>query len=312
MTEQHMNMDPNELNDAARLRALADGEIARDDVPDADERGLAFEAALKDSVSRVMGEEVRAPDALRSSIEAMFAQESGSSVPTVESEPQEDVGVVETPMGDTTDRSFWAGPVARLLPVAAVLALVVTLVGFGASGFLGSQTPDAPFELTRASNITEFVPRAHTFSMECSPEEFAAKFNERGVDGAVAFAGSYLGGLGGAIREKIDNLERAGFEFAGMGRCAVPGEGKSVHAYFRQPGAESSVSVFIQQIENDAFDNMCEKHCFGAACDAGGADNLYVWKCSGLLHYIYSPDASVTEDAKSAIQAPAKVASLLP
>ena len=307
MTEQHMNIDPSELNDAARLRALSDGEIARDDAPGVEEQGLAFESALKDSVSRVMSEEVRAPDDLRASIEAMFAAERGS-----DAEQNESPAVVATPMGDTTDRSFWAGPVAKVLPIAAVLALVVTLVGFGATSFFGTQGPTPPFELTRASNITEFVPKAHSFSMECSPEDFASKFKKRGVDGAVAFASDYLGGVSGPLRTKIDNLVNAGFEFAGMGQCAVPGEGKSVHAYFRQPGAESSVSVFIQQIEGNSFDNMCEQHCFGVSCDDGGADNLYVWRCSGMLHYIYSSDASVTEAAKAAIQAPSKTASLMP
>ena len=302
-----MNINPSELNDAARLRALADGEIGRDDAPGVDERGLAFEGALKESVSRVMGEEVRAPEALRASIEEMFARERASAA---SDEPAP--SVVQTPMGDTTDRSFWAGPVAKFLPVAAVLALVVTLVGFGATSFFGTQGPPPPFEVTRASNVTEFVPKAHAFSMSCTPDQFAAKFNNESIDNAVAFAGEYLGGLPGPLREKIDNLTAAGFAFEGLGQCKVPGEGKSVHAYFRQEGAETSVSVFIQQVEGNSFDRMCEQHCFGASCDENSAANLFVWKCSFLLHYIYSPAASVTEAARGAIQAPTKTASLMP
>ncbi|GAB4554933.1 MAG: hypothetical protein Tsb0013_17630 [Phycisphaerales bacterium] len=307
MTERNMNIDPSQLNDAARLRALADGEIPRERAGEVDDRRLAFESALKDSVARVMGEDVRAPEALRASVAAMFAAEHATEHAT------EDVPDVLVAAGvDTTDRSFWSGGAGRWLPIAAVLALVITLVGVGASSFLTPQTVNSQFTVTRASNVIEFVPSAHTYTITCDPATFAEKFTQVSIDDAVTYAGTYLGGVTGDLRTKLVSLDKAGFRFVGMGPCAVPGEGKSVHAYFEHEATGTGVSVFIQQLDEPGFDKMCEKHCFGASCEDGAAKNLYVWKCSGYLHYLYSPDAEVTESARAAMDAPSKVASLMP
>lgn len=310
MTEHSMNIDSNELNDAARIRAYADEELPRDEAGTAadDQQRVAFELALRDRVAHVMDEGVTAPQSLRDSVAAMFAAEATSE----DAAPQQ---TVSTPMGDTTERSFWSGAAGRFLAVAAVLILVATLAIVSVSTLSGPAVPNAPFEIQRASDVQSFVPRAHNNSTGCSKEQFDAKFTHATIDDAVLHIDDYLDGVPEQFREKLVRLESAGFVFAGMGKCGVPGGGDSVHAYYRPASGEGQpISIFIQEATTEELAGMCDRHCFTAQCDdkPDAGQTLVVWQCSGFLHYLYSSDAGVVATAREAFMAPTRSAPFMP
>lgn len=299
------------MNDAARLRALADGEITADqagDVASQTDR-VEHERALKESVSRVMGDEsVRAPEALRRSVIQMFREEAPAS-----DSRDEQPAVVTTPMGDTTDRSFWGG-VGRYVAIAAVLGLVVTVLIVGAAKSFTNPVVRSPFTRVQVADVQDFLPRAHEFTTECSREEFEQKFVSKTIGDAVELTQEHLAGVPDDLAQKMQRLVDNGFEFVGMGACHVPGNGNSVHAYFRPKGGGEAVSVFVQTADATLLSGMCGEHCFGLDCekDPSTKENLIVWKCSGYLHYIYSPDAEIAARARTAFNAPPKMAPLMP
>ncbi len=308
MTEQFSNdFDPSTLSEASRLRLIADGELPAEGVGDDGGARIDFESGLRERVAHVMGagDEVRAPAELRASIEAMFAAERGDA-PAVDGQP----AVVTTPMGDTTDRSFWSG-VRGFAAIAAVFALVATLIIVSTSNTFGPSGPTAPFSIQRVADIQTFVPKAHGFSTTCSPEDFAAKFNAESIAAAVDTASDHLEGLPADLRAKIEAFAERGYAFAGMGPCKVPGDGKSVHAFFTHASDESKqpVSVFIQSAP-EMESNMCDQHCWTGECNDDSGETLAVWRCGGYLHYVYSPDSEAVALARGAFSAPGQTAAL--
>lgn len=314
MTEQFPYNSPGDWPRSTRLRARADGEFP-DDPPVSDESAdqagdqarIAFEQGLRESVNRVMGADA-APDGLRERLLTAMRAEADASAASVTVAGAGDEGVLRPAMGDTRDRSFWARSAPQWLAAAAAIALAVTLVVAGINRVTGP-APDSPFTIREAAAVSSYVTRAHE---SCS--DFGAyyerKFSLRTIDEAVEHVDDYLSFVPEDLRGKLERLEDAGFTFAGLGPCAIPGEGRSVHLIYRPANeSRSTLSLFIQET-GERVEGMCQEHCFTADCDTSDG-RLVVWKCDGALHYLYAKDAASLEAARTAMKAPARDAKLV-
>ena len=212
------------------MRAVADAELGPEHLEGIEgaDAQVAFERDLRSSIARVMGESASsAPAELRDRLQAMLgAGDAGQS------------NVVQTPMGDTRSRSFWSG-IGRIAAIAAVVALCASAV------IMSSRQPSSGHTL-QAGLLASFVHNQHD---RCQTDQHFSnqKFTATNLESAISLAREHLGEVPALIKRGFKNLEQIGFRFTGMGRCAVPGQGHSVHVLFRgDDAANRVVSLFIQ------------------------------------------------------------------
>lgn len=284
-------LDP--LSRGALVRAAADGELSAEQSraletlrsSDASiEREIVFERALRDRVATTMREPSVAPASLRASIEALIAQERGTVGPHA-----------------TRTRSFWAKRAGWLVAAAAVLVVAsITYI----AGWPSQQPPRptstiaaAPFEQGRLIAASNFIAREHN---RCAP--FERYFNLKMSVRDAAEANDMVVTLLGAPPTRI-KLDDAGYTFAGMGRCAVPGPGDSVHMIYRPVGdAPGVVSLFIQKLVNEPA--MADDVRYHVPIDGGGS--LLIWRDSGLIYYLFCQDEATGSDISGLLNAPAR------
>lgn len=289
MTDRPSNQNaaPDPMARATLLRAAADGELSpeqqqaleslRASDPSVD-RAIATESALRDRVASVMREPAQAPAALRGDIEALFQRERGSVGPAA-----------------TTSRSFWAGRTVWLAAAAAIVlvasvSLVMQLPISQSGNALVSRETNAAL-----INASEFITGEHD---RCADFEryFEAKMSVRDA-GEVSDA---VVNLLGAPPTSIE-FDDTGYEFAGMGRCNVPGDGASVHMIYRhQDVSEQALSLFVQ--ENLDASLMDQDVRYRVQTDEGGA--LYVWTDGALIYYLFCHDEARGDDVSSLMKAP--------
>ncbi|RMH27133.1 MAG: hypothetical protein D6693_05910 [Planctomycetota bacterium] len=275
------------------IRAGADGELAGAELdalhdllesdPTTADR-LAAERTLRARVARAMWAPDRAPDSLRDEIRELFRRQRAA-----------DAGARRT-------HPFRiAGP--TWLAVAASLALLTAVA-------VVSRWPIAPAPWPTASlapnahlvHAADFILAEHE---RCSAfdDYFEHKFTVRDRAGAAAAAEDLLGAAPAIV--ELDDL---GYRFAGLGRCAVPGPGVSLHIlYAPADGADRpTLSLFVQR---EAGREALESGVRYRVERAGGA-TVYAWRVGELLYYLFSPDARVEAHAAQALEAPAAVRSL--
>jgi hypothetical protein len=299
MTEHRPDTSPDDgvlpegLPVAALLRALADGERLSDrdaqrlsDRPEAerahDDRRIAFERSLREAVAQTLGaaEDARAPQGLQASVLAALRAEP-------------DDGVVRSSLGDTRSRSFWA-PIGRFAAVAAVLALAAGVVFSGLRATTGPNPANQ-----RASLVASFVHQQH----ESCPN--SGKFTATSLDEALSAAARELGHTPDAFDKEIRALEGVGYQFVGLGACRVPGDGASVHLYFRSAEPDGPhISLFIQlePADFDAVDG--HDRCYIRDCSKGGPNKLVLWQEGDLVHYLCTSDDEALAVAQASFGAP--------
>jgi len=197
-------------------------------------------------------------------------------------------------MAQTRRRSFWAGA-RRAMSVAALLA-----IGALAS-FMFQQVPLGGHAEAYDLRLAGFVNAEHArccTNSGYSHRKFAVADLSEVPDAFAELLGS---------RPEVTGLEGTNIEFAGAGRCAVPGRGASIHMLFRVPdpdgGEPVEASIFVQEDlgDLDLADGVTYVIEGGAS-----ARNLpiYVWKRGGLVHYLLSDEKDACDRLCRALGVP--------
>ncbi len=276
-------LDPESMSRAELIRAAADGEAPMSRIGSEDRARVEFERSLRAAVDRV-SPDAKAPAHLRASIERMFREHAGTEAVTPASG------------GDTRSRSFWNRSVG-LLGVAAVLALcaavVVTSLQSGPAPFGGHQG---------AIRTASFI---QSESDDCSElnDHFNAKFRARSREEAQRLAQSIFEKVPDALLRTDDALISMGYEFAGFGRCAVPGPGRSGHLiYHLDSNPAEALSLFIQEdVVPIGIDQSC---CYRMPLVDTTDNRVLVWREGGFVYYLYSHNPQAIETARSIFHAP--------
>lgn len=299
MSVQNPNdFDATRLPPGARIRAVADAELGPDHlrgIEDAEPR-VAFERSLRESVARAMsGAQTAAPHELRAGIQGLL----GASAPA----PHD--GVVPTSMGDTRLRSFWAGwPVAgRMLAVAAVLALCAVVI-------VTSSRHSTPGSTMQAGLLASFVHEQHD---RCRTDQVyrQQKFTADDFEAGRELARLHLGEVPALMEHGLRSLERIGFTFAGMGRCAVPGTGPSVHLVFqREDAGTRMVSLFIQSDRGEWA--LADSSC--ALLESEGQEDqaVVLWRDDRFLYFLFAGRGEDLELFRQELGVPSRQGSLRP
>ncbi len=244
------------------------------------EQQIAFERELRRSVGRVMSAQ-GAPEVVRQQIREAIAAEPLTAGNRVE----------------TRRRSFWSRPVVQYAVAASMLLL--------AAAFLIPTSPLSPFQPTVSSpwgataqaSLISHLESEHERCAEFQ-EYFQRKLRVREVSEARAAAGEMLGS------EPVElKLSEAGYEFVGLGACALPGPGRSVHLMYRAAdGKHPPVSLFVQE-DLDSVE-LSEQSCYCVAPEAPGREPVFCWRRDGLLYFLVSPSERAGADLRRAIGAP--------
>lgn len=289
MSDRPQHPSDNRLSRAAALRAAADGELAPHklgDVSDSEDASIAFEKALRESVGRVMGNK-SAPDALRQRIAAALAAAPEPAAA--------DTGALRTPMGDTASRSFWSGT-RRRFALAAMLALVVT----------AAIVASFQFSLFRGSGISaaiHFIDNEHD---RCATfgKAFERKFTATTDADSIRTAVEILNSIPSVLEFPIASLQQAGYEFAGLGGCRIPGDGKSVHLIYRSSRqAVEPMSLFIQ-VDTGATD-LAEGRSYIHHLADEADQTICIWRIDGFIYYLFTIGDEARRVAGAAFRAPA-------
>lgn len=290
------------LNIASLLRSAADGELTAEQqqVLDAhlashpqDQACVAFERSLREAVARSMQSE-KTPADLADRIRSAI-HDSATDVAS-----QDDTPLVETIASSTRTYSFWSSA-GRRLAIAAALILVVS-----GGWFAYSQVTVVTGENWRNEGnrfyLANFLGDQH---MNCSDPQIAGrKFTVSEVD--------EIDGCCVRIIKKAPELEKLfddGGKLIGLGKCGVPGPGKSVHMQVLMPVMQgnsgmmappSTVSLFIQQaLDREGIDPETSYSLAEAKKEGYEVD---VWKRDGLIYYLVCDSPEASEAARKALK----------
>lgn len=276
------------------LRLAADDELSRAQreqlaaaLP-ADEAAarVAFERQLRSACARVMVADEREFPAvsagLRESVERIVKRSAAVAAPAVDEPrrhaPRTSPRVQRT--GRRVPRLAWVSLAACLLIVAGFV--VIRLV-----------TPAPTFIESPERGRVALVGFLGSEHRRCALDDDALK-SKMTVYQLAAASTKFTKLLGGEL--SAEAIEKAGYEFLGSGRCAVPGGGSSIHMIFHDPNpvAASSTagtparhpsrfSLFIQHDLNELpiVDGVTYRL-------ETGADKplIVVWRHQGLLYYL--------------------------
>jgi hypothetical protein len=236
-------------------------------------------------------EQATCPDAVRRAVIAAMAADSGALAP----EPD---GVIRSPLGDTTSRSFWSGA-ARFGALAAVLALGVTVVYKGVS----AGAPSHALPAQQASLLASFVEQSHHTTAPADDKELPNQFSAHSVQDSITLCAAQLDAVPTTVAKAIAELEEAGITFVGVTPCDVPGQGPAVHLMFRATNelAPARISLFIQRDTQDL--NIKASACYLAGCPKHG--RLIAWRTNGFVNYLYACTPESLAAARKALQLPA-------
>ena len=290
---------------AAQLRALADGELNDTDRHELERRlgeggamesATRFERGLRDAVGRVMQAEApRAPDALREQIR--LAMETAPSHEFESEEPVRIMSGVSGPWG-------LMAAAAIVLTVGAALLMRGGLSGAPQGGpqGLGAQSASI-LGAADAEVLVNFIKNQHE-SCAMFGERFNKKMVARTEAEAAREAIELLNEVPTALQLGAERLAAAGYEFAGLGRCRVPGAGRSAHLIYKSHADGGvSVSLFIQEdtgslaLEQDRFYSSDKAEQSGTT--------LSVWKNGRLIYYLFTPNLEHAPPARKLFGAPA-------
>ena len=297
----------------ARLRAMADGELG-----DSDRRALEqelrssgegarvegsaqFERGLREAVGRVMRAEApRAPSALRERVVLSLLD-----APSHEFDSEEPLQIPTK----LTASWGWLAAAAIALTVGAGL-LIRGGVGMNAPqgpGAVGTQSASI-INSEDAAYLVSFIKGQHD-SCAMFGEKFAKKMVARTEDEAKKAAIELLSAVPHALEIGAERLAAAGYEFTGLGRCHVPGEGRSAHLIYRSKieGAPS-ISLFIQE-DTGALILQVDRYYTSEHAEKDGT-TLSVWKKDGMIYYLFTPDLEHAAQARQLFGAPLLHASL--
>lgn len=271
----------------ALLRAAADGELTDAQQQDLaasstsaaeDAARMGFERELRAAVGRVMEEPAGAPSALRERVVAAMLSETNSAPGAM-------------------------GARAHRLAIMGRWAVALAVLGLAAGVMISGWQLVGPHPIEVASDQTNrlvaFLRQEH---QACAGDgaTFDQKMTARTMDDAVREAAAIFRVVPDAARPSAEALARAGYHFAGLGRCAVPGDGPSAHLVFEpdRPGG-GAISLFIQVDTGTIYVPR------GRASETPTV-GIVVWKDErlGLVFYLLAPDAAARRAAEALFHPP--------
>lgn len=314
MTTEPTQSLPPERDPALLARLAADEELSAEQAraldalsatPDArvSER-VAFEHALRDSVSRVMSDAPPAPDALRERILAALRgdaeQQAPEPIPFRTPEPAR-------PSGHTGPfRLGWILAAAALVGVAAIALLVPNQTGVGPS----TTQRSAILPAATAERLVSFLDSSHD---KCAnfgdvfKQKMIARTHAEAAEAAIAI----LPRVPDVLELPDERLAVLGYRFAGLGRCAVPGKGRSAHLIYRSITEADAVaiSLFVQEDTGELpLEEGTKCYCAGLCKD--GKKQVTVWRREMLIFYLVAP-ADLQPRAREVFGAPQEQQSLI-
>ncbi|HBS28943.1 MAG TPA: hypothetical protein DEB06_05720 [Phycisphaerales bacterium] len=264
---------------------------------------VAFEHALRDSVARVMGEAPAAPEALRRRILDSLRAEDQAPAPQplpFRAAPAASDGARPSPF-----RFGWLVAAAAMVVVGAVATLSPRFIGS-----TGGPAPQAAsiIPAATAQRLVSFLDEHHG-SCANFGEVFQQKMAARTQAEATRAAIEILTKVPDVLELPDDRLASMGYQFAGLGRCAVPGEGRSAHLLYRSltEGAPP-ISLFVQ--EDTGSMKLDGKCCYCAGLCKDGKTQINIWKRGGIVYYLVTPK-ELLPAAREVFGAPSKEQPLL-
>lgn len=276
--------DPRRLSEAARIRAAADNELPAGEVPAGEHaaKQIDFERALRDAVGRSMGD-AKAPEALRARVLALMAEQPAEQ----EHAAVHRHGAHERGRDADPGRAA-AGRRPRSMRWA-IAAAMVALVGGAAVTQQWLASPGVPLSSERASLLISFMSEEHNACADFGPL-FERKMKVRDEAAAAKEAIELLARVPEVLELPGDEMDRAGYRFAGLGRCHVPGKGRSAHLIYKaqeslSPGAPA-VSLFVQE---DLGEISLENQCSYRSDGGDTRPCLRMWRKDGLVYFLITP-----------------------
>lgn len=301
--------DPNPDNlefpsEAFRLRAQADGE-APPDLASADEAGsVAFERDLRSAVGRVMNTPapVGVRDRVRRAIGSGPAFSARERLRLVRAE--EHPGVYRAPL--PLAKQWWLAAAAA---VVLVVGMVWYMSGSPRGGPMRQRSSGPAPQAVPASLLVRavaWVEGQHEGCAEFGPL-FEQKMTVRTQAEAVATAVELLNKIPTVLDLKSEALRGAGYRFAGLGPCSVPGKGRSVHLLYKpDESAATGVPVVSLFVQEDTGEIDVEPGAVLVRRPVAGSDSklhLLIWREGGLVYYLVS-GSGMADEARAAFAVP--------
>lgn len=327
------NGAPQPLSLAALIRAAADGELSpadrerfealRRQDPSIDRR-VAFEVALKQRVGRAAAEHpsAKAPDSLRASILDSFRNEP-HALPTRHDTLADRAAAHHHLRDHRSGRrmGLFYGVAASVALVAAVLGYV-SLQRPASSGpgqlAIGVQNASTagPIPAGRVMHFVSFTNDQHDMCAGFG-EAFDSKMTARTHAEAQAAAVELLKKIPSVLELGSKPLMQAGYTFAGLGRCSVPGSGRSAHLMYKpDPTIRPDgpvVSLFVQEDMGDLPLELDTTYTT-KGCKTSSLESctciVRVWRRDGLVYYLVAP-ANLCDEACRAFSSPTREKQLL-
>ena len=295
---------------ASLLRCEADGELTPDQArvlerrrTDAvarseDEARLAFERGLRGAVARVMSG--AAPADLRRRLEESLRQPARAFAD-------------ETPIAfpGAGSRGVWGswGSWGWLAMAAGLLLTLGTGLMMWSRGVVAPASNMAHVITSeQATHLVSYIADQHE---HCA--NFGAFFNQKmtaRTEAAAAVAAiELLSKVPSVLDLGADRLSEAGYEFAGLGRCRVPGPGRSAHLIYKASSPNTpAVSLFIQ--EDTGALALDPDHFYTCTGEKMDKETLTLWRKDGLIYYLFTPDPVQQPVGRELFGAPIRRASL--
>jgi hypothetical protein len=152
------------------------------------------------------------------------------------------------------------------------------------------------------ASLATFVGQEHEKSAAFGPH-YEQKFNIRSADQLDGAARTLFDSVPEHLCAKIKKLESSGYQFAGFGKCGVPGKGKSAHLLFRPVSSDARpVSVFIQ------VDTGCHKldrsRCFKCDVACAHKGTMLAWRDDAFDYFVFTCDDRGLTAVRDAFEAP--------
>ncbi len=257
---------------------------------------------LRASVARSLNEPATAPRGLRERIASAMAAVPDAEITSrnpLEQASQKS-GIIETPMGNTRERSFWVR-VPGVLAIAATLALV-------ASVLIVSLSASKPLYTSQqaGTQLVSFIQNEHTACAEIT-DYIDRKFVARTLDEARTISGEFFGQAINVLSLDEQTWEDSGLEFVGFGPCYVPGTEKSVHVLLRHTGSDNSLVSLFAHTDDGKLNFGSETCCFVSepkVVGGAGGGMVVAWRSEGMVYYLYSPSAESLRAARDLFSTP--------
>lgn len=286
------------------LRAAADGELpeklndrlrSSSEACESSDARIAFERNLRSACARVLQPDTEEAPAASAELHATIGRIASAAR-----------AATNTAVHPATKREASAAGrrrAARRLGWIALTAITL-VVGVAVGMKLAAPAPTFLTSPERARiALTGFLESEHR---RCTLNERALK--NKMTEYTLSEVPTKFAGLLGA-ELSVASVQRAGYQFLGCGRCAVPGRGESVHLIFRDSsrpaltseqraalknGDDAQLSLFIQ---SDTDELPIDANTTYRLETGLGEPLVLIWRRDGLVYYLVTETEAAQDRA---------------